>query len=128
MTSERANASVLMRSTTERSTASCGSSVTEVHRTRRPARRTAGERRMCWTPGKPTTAPPKLQRRLTPDGIARFLELRLFLVHPLLEFLGVQDGHEAAHPVVAQAAELRAGDLVLEVGIARPGAHLLGGD
>ena len=49
-------------------------------------------------------------------------------VHPLLELLGGLDCDKSPHPVMAQTAELCAGNLVLELGIPRPGPHLRGRD
>src|SRR5579859_8026390 len=57
------------------------------------------------------------------EGIRRALLLDL-VVQPLLELLGAQNGDEGAHPIVAQPAKLRAGDLILEVRIPGPRSHL----
>src|SRR3990172_3128015 len=67
---------------------------------------------------------------LIPDPLilARLTELRLFGIHPGRELLLAQDGNVAAHAVVPQATQLRAGDLVQELGVSRPPAHLRGGD
>ena len=54
--------------------------------------------------------------------------LTLPFLHPLLELLGGLDGDKSPHPVVAKTAQLRAGNLVLELGIARPRPHLRGRD
>ena len=42
---------------------------------------------------------------------------RVLFVEPLLEVLGSLHGHETPHPGMAEAAELGAGDLVLELGL-----------
>ena len=49
------------------------------------------------------------------EGI-HFALRRDLLRHPLLELLGGLHGDEPPHPGMAQAAQLRAGDLVLELG------------
>src|SRR3954468_18492534 len=57
--------------------------------------------------------------------LARLGDLRR---QPLVELVRALDRDESAHARVAQAAELRAADLVLELGVAGPAPHLRGGD
>src|SRR5262249_26492062 len=81
--------------------------------------------RTC-NPGTPE--PTGISPLFPPDRVAAVLQLRNFPVEPLLELVRRKDRHERAHTVVAQTAELRAGDLVLEVLVARALTHLRGRD
>src|SRR5262245_36117181 len=75
--------------------------------------------------------PVKPRRRsssLPEAALAGGRELGGLLVDPGLVGLGCLDREEAAHAVVAEAAELGAGDLVLELGLAEALAHLVGRD